>query len=135
MILQVLNIAGGAIIASPKIAAVVGQERITTIKEKIAPLESRLGLALVFVGLVGLLERVSFFHTGLNLGSSFPQTLPLIAVGLLMAAPMLEKYPFLQGAITILRPHATWIGLIAIACGAGSLLVGCIFPICYPLAF
>ena len=135
MILQILNIAGGAVIASEKIAAIVGQERNAGIKEKIAPLEPPLGAALIIIGLVGLFERLGLFYLGFNLGSSFPQVLPLIATGLVMAVPVLEKNASLKSTTVILRSYASWIGFVSIACGLGSLLFGCIYPICYPLPF
>jgi hypothetical protein len=135
MILQILNIVGGAIVASGKMAELFGQERVASIKNSVAPYESRLGLVLIVIGLIGLLERLGIFNTGLRLGSSFPQVIPLIAIGLLLAAPLLEKYPSLKKVTDALQPYSPWIGLAAIACGLGSLLFGCVFPICYPLAF
>jgi hypothetical protein len=126
MILQILNIVGGAIVAS---------EKMPELKKSVAPYEPRLGLVLIVIGLIGLLERLGIFNTGLRLGSSFPQVIPLIAIGLLLAAPLLEKYPFLKKVTDALQPYSPWIGLAAIACGLGSLLFGCVFPICYPLAF
>lgn len=125
MVLQVLNIASGAVTALPN----------TDIKNKLAPFETRSGLALIVVGLIGLIERLGIFYTGLPLGSSFPQVIPLLAIGLLMAAPVLEKYAFLKKIIDMLRPHKKWIGIIALVCGLGSILFGCIYPVCYPMPF
>src|SRR5262245_21775825 len=120
MILQIFNVAGGTLLSSEKIGEVIGKERMAGMVKTVAPHQAVAGVILLVVGIVGLLERLGVIYTGLYLGSSFPQTLPMIATGLLLGEPILGKYAFLAKLIGALRPHAAWIGLIAIACGLGS---------------
>jgi hypothetical protein len=75
-------------------------------------------------------ERIVYF--GIRLGSSFPQALPAIAVGLVLGYPLLKQFGFLDGLVGMLSRYKTAIGFIAIACGLGSLLFGCISPIGCP---
>ncbi len=131
--MQIVNIGGGALLSSSFIKEKLTSQNVNEFFEKVRPYETKVGVGLVILGLIALLERLGVFYLGLNLGSSFPQAIPAIISGLLLGAPYFERFGFLKGLLTTLSSHKTAIGLITVACGLGSILFGCIAPICYPL--
>ncbi len=136
MILQTLNIVGGVILASDKIGEAIGKEKVAKIETAVAPYRSKIGIVIFILGILGLIERLSIVYFGIpNFGSSFPQTISAIVIGLLLGAPFFSKFPQVQTLTTKLTPYSSWIGIAAIAVGLGSMLFGCMSPICYPLYF
>ncbi len=136
MILQVLNIVGGTLLASNKIAAIVGPEKIAKMQTAVLPYRTHAGIVLFISGLLGLIERLGIVYVGIaNLGSSFPQAIAAILAGLLLGATFFGKFPQMQKLLSVLTPYSSWIGIIALAIGLGSMLFGCMAPVCFPLSF
>lgn len=135
MIMQIVNIGGGALLSSSFIQEKLNHHAVTDLYAKTKPFEAKVGVGIVILGLLALIERLGIFYFGLPLGSSLPQALPAIATGLLLGAPYFEQYAFLKNIIATLTAYKVPLGILAILCGLGSLLVGCISPICYPLYF
>lgn len=129
MLLQVVNIASGVVAASSLIKEQLKSNEVNEALDQTKPYEAWIGIAILALGLMGLIERLGLVYFGLSLGSSFPQALPAIALGLVLGAPYLERYSFLKPVIAQLTPYRPWLGLIAIASGLGSLLFGCVLPL------
>ena len=116
MILQLINIVSGATLSVPQI------------KEVATPYVTWIGVLAFAVGILGLIERLLPLTFGLPLGASFPQAIPAILVGLLLAGPRVHVIPYGTDIQKALSPYATWIGYTAMASGVGSLLFGCVLP-------
>lgn len=126
MVLQLANIIGGALLSSTFIKEKVKSPQLDALFAKAAPYEAGVGVVVFVLGVVGLIQRFGVFYV--FSGASFPQAIPAILVGLLLGVPFLGHYAFLKKATDALTPYATWIGLLGILCGLGSLLFGCILP-------
>ena len=129
MIMQIINIASGVVGASSSIKNVVTHTGVQSALDKTRPHEVWIGIVTVILGLLALVERLGFFYFDLSLGSSFPQAIPAILLGLVLGAPYFEKFTFLKSIIATLMPYRQWLGFLAIACGLGSLLFGCVLLI------
>ncbi len=136
MLLQLLNIAMGFVATLPglqKRGLVQGQREL---EEKIAPYVPALGLVGLTVGIIGFLIRVDLLPIFIApLGASYPQAIPAILLGLLLAAPHFQKYDILGKASDTIKPYTFEIGIIGIASGLGSLLFGCILPVVCQVSF
>ena len=127
MIIQLTNIATGFILAAPKLQEYGGKKQIETIINKLSPYLNTLGIVELVIGIVALIERMGivYFHIP-DFGSSYPQALPAIAIGLIMSANYFKKYPSATNFITSLKAYSVWIGLTGILVGLGSILFGCV---------
>ncbi len=132
---QLLNTAGGALAAAPMIKKYLPLE----VAQKIGALEQRVnayrgifGIALMVIGAIGLLQRLDILWLGLG-GSSFPQSIALLAVGLSLAPHTFEKWPAVHAYAQKIEPYTEWVGIAAIAVGLGSIFFGCMAPVCFPL--
>ena len=115
MILQIINIASGVVGASSLIKDNVTHADTHNALDAMRPYEARIGVATAVFGL--------------PLGSSFPQAIPALLLGLALGTLYFERIEFLKKPITFLLPYRQSLGLIAIACGLGSLLFGCALPL------
>ncbi len=129
MILQIINIASGVVGASSFIKDKITHADAHSALDTVRPYEAKIGLVTAVFGLLALIERLGLIYFNLSLGSSFPQALPALLLGLVLGAPYFERIAFLKPIIAHLAPHRQWLGLIAIASGLGSLLFGCILPL------
>lgn len=128
MVLQVLNIVMGFIAALPGL-----RERKwfkSDLEKKTDSWKAYLGLVGFVLGVLGLLVRMDILPPfTYRLGASYPQTIPAILLGLLLAGSILDKYGFFKAIIRKLEPHAFWLGILGIAVGVGSILFGCVLPV------
>lgn len=128
MLLQVLNIAMGFIAALPGL-----RERNwfkSDLEKKTDSWKAYLGLVGLVFGVLGLLVRMDILPPfNYRLGASYPQTIPAILLGLLLAGTILDKYSFLRTITRKLAPHAFWLGILGIVVGLGSILFGCVLPV------
>ena len=120
------------LVSSSFIQSKLTQPSIQNAFTKLRPYEAHLGLALFVLGVVGLLERLGFFYLGIDLGSSFPQALPAIFSGIVLGKAHFEKFTFMRSLIATLEAQKVPLGILTILCGLGSILFGCIAPVCYP---
>lgn len=136
MILQLANIASGAVLALPGCKAYLNEETFLRLESALKPWRENIGLVMLVLGLIGLLDRLNILPFYIpEFGSSFPQALPALLTGALLALPKLERYPALAVHIHKLAPYALPLGLISIASGLGSLLFGCVVPTLCRLPF
>lgn len=128
MLLQVLNIIMGFIAALPGLRTRKWFK--SDLEKKTDGWKAYLGLVGLVLGILGLLVRMDILPPfTYRLGASYPQTIPAILLGLVLAASILDKYSFFRGIIRKLEPHAFWLGLLGIAVGLGSILFGCGLPV------
>lgn len=128
MVLQIVNIVSGLILASPKLKEWGLGSVAEQIDQRLAPYRNRIGTVVFLLGTLGLIDRLGIVGIPIpEFGASFPQALPAIISGLLLATRLVEKYPLLAN-ISGPRGQASWIGLLGIAVGLGSLLFGCFLP-------
>lgn len=135
MIIQTLNIVSGFVLSAPKIKSFAGggAEHVAKAESALSMYRGMIGIASVVLGVLALVERLGIFYFGMRIGSSFPQAFAAIATGLLLAPHLFVKYPAIDAFIKKISPHGEWIGILAILVGLGSLLFGCVPPICYSL--
>lgn len=133
MVIQVVNIAAGFLLAAPKIAERTAPEGVRSAERALDPYRSTIGYTALAFGLLALIERAGILYLGLPMfGSSYPQALPAIVSGLLLAEGDLSRFALLRPLMERLRPYASAIGFAAILSGAGSLLFGCVIPVVCP---
>lgn len=130
MILQLANIVCGFLLAASRLKEFGARETIEKLEAALSPYRARLGLAELILGILALVERLGVLHVPIpEFGSSFPQALPAIAMGLVLGADYFAKYPDIHARISQLKEHAEWIGILGIAVGLGSLLFGCFITV------
>ncbi len=129
MVMQILNIVAGSLLAAPKLKEWGIGKVVDQWEAWIGGARETIGLVTLVLGLLALIDRLGVLNVPIpEFGSSFPQSLPAIAIGLLLATRFVEKYPTLQNIVRLLVPHSPWIGLIGMSVGIGSLLFGCFVP-------
>ena len=127
MIIQVANIVSGFALAAPKLGESIGREHIEKAHRGLAPYLTTIGRIELVLGLIALIDRMGLVSLPfLNLGSSYPQAIPAILMGLVLAGPTWMRIPTLARIVTSLEPHRAILGYIGIAVGLGSLLFGCV---------
>lgn len=131
MILQFLNIAAGFILAVPEFKNHFStqKELFERISIYTASWKETFGLVTLAFGVIGLLVRLNLLPAFIpELGSSFPQAIPAILIGTVLALPKLERFPTLATHVRKLLPYTFPLGLLGVAVGIGSLLFGCVVP-------
>lgn len=129
MIMQILNIVCGSLLAAPKLK----EWRLGPAAERLegwfGSMREQFGLTMLVLGTLALIDRLGVLNVPIpEFGASFPQSIPALAIGLLLAARFSEKYPVLTKVRDALAPYTAWIGLLGMAVGVGSLLFGCFIP-------
>lgn len=129
MIIQIANIVSGFALSAPKLAEFGAREAIEKIHAFLTPYLTTIGIAECVIGALALFDRMGILNLPLyNFGSSYPQAIPAILMGLLLASSTFEKNAHISSFIEKLKAHQTLLGFIGIAVGLGSLLFGC--PLC-----
>ncbi len=130
MIIQVCNIVSGFVLAAPKLADKGIRQQIENLSTKLDKYKIHIGWTTLVIGVTALLNRIGILPLGWSsLGSSYPQSIPAVLIGLVFCAKSFEKYPTLYKFIAWLTSHQFLLGLIGILNGLGSLLFGCWMPV------
>lgn len=128
MILPIANIVSGFVLSAPKLKEWFskGEEDITKVEKAISKFSTHIGVVILILGVVGLLKRASLFGImydwNWHFGSSYPQAIIAILMGLLLCANFFAKWPAFHSKIVELRKYSEWIGILGILIGAGSLI-------------
>ena len=122
MVIQVTNIVSGFLLSEPMIKKVIQHEGIPELEAKLARYSGTIGVVELILGCVALVERVLGLYLVPVLGASYPQAIPAILMGLLLASHLFDSNPTMQGYIAKIRPYSGWVGLLGIAVGVGSLV-------------
>ncbi len=129
MIFQIANIIAGALLSSDRIRTFVHDKPALSFLDSVESYRSKIGVAILVLGVLALIQRLDIYWIGIS-GASFPQAIPLLGAGLLLGAPILEKYTTaVSPAISVLKRYQTLIGVAAVASGVGSLMFGCVLPL------
>ncbi len=130
MIIQIANIGAGFILAAPKVKQYVGKNEIERFERVIAPYLNHVGLIELAIGVVALLTRLGITNLHISdFGASFPQAIPAILMGAVIATGFFDKYPKAKEYINKLNKYRIELGFLGIAVGVGSLMFGCILPL------
>jgi hypothetical protein len=123
MIIQLSNVVSGFILAAPKLKTLAAKEHVEQAESKLNEFRGTIGLIELVIGVVALLQRMGivYFYFPL-LGSSYPQALIAIAIGLILSANFFEKWPSVHEQIDKLENYGEWIGVLGIAVGLLSLI-------------
>ncbi len=130
MILQIANIVAGFVLALPGLKNWGGKESLEKIEANVQSMKENIGVITLVLSIIGLVDRmnlISFYIP--NLGASYPQAIPAILTGALLALPKLERFPAVANQVKKLLPYTFGLGLLSVAVGLGSLLFGCIIPL------
>ncbi len=129
MVLQTANIVGGFLLSASTLKTFGAKEYIEKGEGFFAPFRSIIGVAILVLGVIGLIQRLGLIYINIpffGLGASYPQALPAIAMGLLLASHLFEKFPGLHSLIEKMRPYEGWLGIYAILTGLVSIFYGCV---------
>lgn len=127
--MQILNIIAGSLLAASKLREWGLGPVADRLESLLGSFRESLGIATLVLGAVALSDRLGVLSVPIpQFGASFPQSLPALAIGLLLASQFSEKYAVLVKARRALEQYTPWIGILGIAVGAGSLLFGCFIP-------
>ncbi len=126
MIMQLANITAGAILAAPKVAEWGAKDAAGKFVHVLAPYAQIIGAIELGCGILALLERMGFIWLPIqSFGASYPQAIPAILVGLILAAGYMSNIASLKQLIEKIQPYKAWIGIAAFASGLNSILFGC----------
>lgn len=129
MIIQTANIISGFLLAAPQLKTLVKSEQLVgnigSAESTLSKWSKPLGIVELVLGVIALVERVSyssFIPYYYNYGSSYPQAIIAILMGLLLASHLFEKNQFIKEKIEMLRPYSAGIGIIGILIGLFSII-------------
>lgn len=129
MIMQILNIVCGTLLAAPKLKEWGLGSIVAPLENWLVGAREKLGLTMLVLGALALLDRLGVWNVPIpEFGASFPQALPALALGLLLASDLAGKYPVLARIRGKLEPVSVGFGLLGMAVGLGSLVFGCFIP-------
>lgn len=129
MVLQTANIVAGFVLGASKLKEFGAKEHIEKGEGHLAPFRNMIGIAILVLGVLGLLDRMGIMNIRipfLGLGSSYPQALPAIAMGLLLSSHLFQKFTGLHTFIEKMRPYEGWLGIYGILTGLVSIFFGCV---------
>lgn len=129
MIIQTANIVSGFLLAAPQLKTFTKSEQlignINSVESTLAKWTKPLGIIELVLGVIALIERVSYSSIVpyyYNYGSSYPQAIIAILMGLLLASHLFEKKQFIREKINLIRPYSAVIGIIGILIGLFSII-------------
>jgi hypothetical protein len=127
MLIQTTNIIAGFLLAAPKLKELGGREQVEAMHGKLLAFSGTIGIIELALGILALIERMGLAYFPIPMfGSSYPQALPAIAIGLILSAHLFEKYPAIRDFITKLKVYEISLGLLGVTVGLGSILFGCV---------
>lgn len=130
MILQLCNIVAGLVLAAPELKRFGQPDLWEKIIVSTAPWKTGIGYAALGLGAIGLLTRLNILPAFIpDLGASFPQSLPALAIGALLLKEKLGQFPVLARPLQQLAAQTLPLGLAGVAAGLGSLLFGCFITV------
>jgi len=128
MILPIANVVSGFVLSVPKLKEWFskGSGDITTAESALNKYRTPLGVIILLLGLFGLIKRMSLFgimyEWSWHYGSSFPQSIIAILMGLILLAHFFARWPALHARIMQLEKYGDWLGILGILVGFGSLI-------------
>ncbi len=127
MIIQIANIISGFLLAAPQLKTLVKNKQvvgnISSVESTLSKWSRPIGIIELVLGVIALIERVTYativpFY---YYGSSYPQALIAILIGLLLASHLFDKNQFIREKIVLLRPYSALVGILGILIGLFSI--------------
>ena len=126
MILPIANIISGFVLAAPKLKEWFGEKHIERAHGALNKWRTLIGVIILVLGIVGLLKRASLaglrYEWSWHYGSSYPQAIIAIIMGVLLCASLFSKWPTFHSKIVEINKYSEWIGILGILVGASSVL-------------
>ena len=126
MILPIANIISGFLLAAPKLKEWFAKKQIESAQGALHKFRTPIGLIVLLIGLLGLIKRMSLFgimyEWSWHYGSSFPQALAAIVMGLLLSANFFSTWPPIHSRIITMHKYSEWVGILGMVIGVGSFL-------------
>lgn len=126
MILPIANIVVGFLLSAPKLKEWFLKQNIESAEASLNKYRTPIGVIILILGIVGFLKRMSWagimYEWSWNYGSSFPQSIIAIIMGLVLCANFFSKWSSIHSRVVAMSRHSEWIGIVGIVIGAGSLI-------------
>ena len=126
MILPIVNIISGFLLGAPKIKEWFLKQQIEGMEKALMKFRIPIGVIVLLLGIVGILKRMSLaglmYEWSWHYGSSFPQAIIAIVIGLHLCADFFSRWPILHSRIIKFNKYREWIGILGILIGAGSII-------------
>ena len=126
MILPIANIISGFVLGAPKLKEWFAKKDIENAEASLNKFRGKIGVIILVLGVVGLIKRMSLFGImydwSWHYGSSYPQALIAIVMGLILCANFFTKWPSLHSRIVEMNKYSEWLGILGILIGIGSLI-------------
>ena len=126
MILPIANFIVGFVLAAPRIKEWFAKQSIEKVEEPLNKFRFPIGIIILILGIVGLLKRMSLaglrYEWSWHYGSSFPQALIAIVMGLLLCANFFTKWPTFHTRIMAMKKYSDWLGILGMLMSISSLL-------------
>jgi hypothetical protein len=125
MILPIANILAGFLLAAPKLKEWFLKQHIESTEGTLNKFRAPIGIIILLLGIVGLIKRMSLFgimyEWSWHYGSSFPQGIIAILMGLLLCANFFSKWPTLHVRIMGVSKYGEWLGILGILVALSAL--------------
>ena len=126
MILPIANIISGFVLAAPKLKEWFAKHDIEHAEGALNKFRLPIGIIILILGIVGLLKRASLaglsYEAAWHYGSSYPQALIAIVMGLLLCTNLFAKWPTLHSRIMTMNKYSEWLGILGLVIAIGSLI-------------
>ena len=126
MILPIANVISGFVLGAPKLKEWFAKKDIERAETSLNKFRGKIGVIILVLGIIGLIKRMSLFGImydwSWHYGSSYPQALIAIIMGLLLCANFFAKWPSLHTRIVKLNEYSEWLGILGMLVGIGSLI-------------
>ena len=125
MILPIANIIASFVLVAPKLKEWFGKEHIENAEGKLEKFRAPIGVIVLLLGVVGLMKRMSFifmYEWSWHYGSSYPQGMVAILMGLLLCANLFSRWPTLHSKIVAMNQYSEWFGILGILIVIGSMI-------------
>lgn len=123
MIIQLGNLAGGFVLASPKLKEMGAKEQIEQVEAKLNPVRGIIGLIVLIVAVIAFLHAIGAVYINYYLFGGGPlQSIVGLLIGLILCATWFEKFPAIHNFILKIKVYEVWIGVAGIVIGILGLL-------------
>lgn len=121
-LMPVANVISGFVLGAPALKRIAGlHDHVHKLHTKVEPYTYIIGGGELALGVATLLDRLRIIYFP-SLGSSFPQAIIAILIGLLLLYPKLEAYPALAEFVKRFKPYEEAIGVTGIVIGLYRIL-------------
>ena len=118
MILPIVNIIAGFVLAMPRFKNWFAKQSIEAAEVRLNKSRVTIGVVTLILGIFGIIKRSTFMYEwSWHYGSSYPQAIIAIVIGLLLAIDLFKNKPTIHVHIAQVNKYGDWIGIIGIVAG------------------